>query len=150
MQIRDYERMLSLDLSHLTFETINGAPFAELALDIAKNCPSDLKRQQILNMLRIAWALLTFGINDEFDALMDELHTMLDTGSQVLPYRSDRNTDSQLLGEWMLLSSFRSFPRLIGDDSRCEASRGVLLGDRCSQVILPTATLVLRQLFPVD
>ncbi|MGI6435276.1 MAG: LuxR C-terminal-related transcriptional regulator [Syntrophomonadaceae bacterium] len=138
MQIRDYERMLSLDLSHLNFETINGAPFAELALDIAKNCPSDLKREQILNMLRIAWALLNSGINDEFDALMDELRTMLDTGSQVLPYRSDSNTDSQLLGEWMLLSSFRSFPHL---DKMTAVVReaAVLLGDRSSQVILPSA-----------
>jgi LuxR family maltose regulon positive regulatory protein len=109
-QIGDYERMLSLDLSHLTFATINGAPFAELALDMAKNCPSDLKQAQGLNMLRIAWALLTVGLKDEFEALMDELYTVLGISDQVLPQRPDRNADSQLIGEWMLLSSFRSFP----------------------------------------
>lgn len=137
-RIKDYEQMLSLDLSHMTFETINGAPFAELALDIAKNCPSDLKKAHGLNMLRIAWVLLTFRMNDEFDVLMDELYTMLGISDQVLPHRPDRNADSQLIGEWMLLSSFRSFPHL--DEMTAVLRQAALfLGDRCSKVILPTA-----------
>lgn len=138
MQIRDYERMLSLDLSHMTLETINGAPFVKLALDIARNCPPDVKKAQTLNMLRIAWALLTFGMDNEFDALMDELHAMLDNGGQVLPCGSNPDPGSQLFGEWMLLSSFRSFPRLKEMTSIVRRA-AALLGDRCSQVILPTS-----------
>lgn len=136
-QAMDYGRILSLDLSHMTFETVNGVPFAELALDTAKNCPSDLKKEHILSMLRIAWTLLNYGMNDEFNVLMDELREMLDTGGQVLPYRSARNAaDSQLIGEWMLLYSFRSFPHLneMTADLRQAA---LILGNRCSQVILP-------------
>jgi LuxR family maltose regulon positive regulatory protein len=137
-QVGDYERMLSLNLSHMTLETINGAPFDKLALDIAKNCPPDLKKAQILNMLRIAWALLTFGMNDEFDVLMDELREMLGAGDQMLSHCSDQNANSQLLGEWMLLSSFRSFPCL-DEMTAVLRQAAVLFGDRCSQVILPTA-----------
>ena len=137
-RIRDYERMLSLDLSHMTFETINGAPFVELALDIARNCPADLKQAQGLNMLRIAWVLLTFRMNAEFDALMDELRLILGVNSQVLPHRPDRDADSHLCGEWLLLASFASFPHL---DEMTDVLRqaAMFLGDRCSQVILPTA-----------
>ena len=138
MQIRDYDRMLSLDLSHMTLETINGAPFIKLALDIAKNCPQDVKKAQTLNMLRVAWVLLTFGMNNEFDALMDELHAMLDNGGQVLPCGSVPDSGSQILGEWMLLFSFRSFPRLKEMTSILRRA-AALLGDRCSQVILPTS-----------
>lgn len=139
-QVTDYERMLSLDLSRMTFEIINDAPFAGLALDIAKNCPPDMKKAHIPNMLGVAWALLNFGMNDEFDALMDELRAMLDAGSQALPRCSDRDAgSSQLLGEWMLLSSFRSFPSL-DEMTAILRQAAALMGDRCSQVILP-ATL---------
>ncbi|MDD2503383.1 MAG: LuxR C-terminal-related transcriptional regulator [Clostridia bacterium] len=137
-QVGDYERMLSLDLSHMTFETVNGVPFDRLALDIAMNCPPDLKKAQILNMLRIAWTLLTFGINDAFEALMNELRTMLDAEDKVLPYCSSQDTDSQLLGEWLLLSSYRCFPHM-NEMIAVLKQAAVLLGDRCSQVILPDA-----------
>jgi LuxR family maltose regulon positive regulatory protein len=137
-RVADYERILSLDLSHMTFETINGAPFVELALDIARNSPSDLKQAQSLNILRIAWALLTFRMNDEFDALMDELHTMLGINSQVLLDHPDSNTDSHLIGEWLLLASFRSFPHL-DEMTTVLRQAAMFLGDRPSQVILPTA-----------
>ena len=137
-QAGDYERMLSLDLSNMTLKTINGAPFAELALDIAKNCPSDLKKVQLLNMLRIAWALLNFGMNDDFDALLDELRTLLDAGDQVLSHCSDQSANAQLLGEWKLLSSFRSFPCL-DEMTAILKEAAVLLGNRRSQVILPTS-----------
>ena len=45
-QIGDYERMLSLDLSHLTFATINGAPFAELALGTVSYTHLDVYKRQ--------------------------------------------------------------------------------------------------------
>lgn len=135
-QIGDYERMLSLDLSYMTFEKINGAPFDKLALDIAMNCPSDLKKAQILNMLRIAWTLLTFGINDAFEVLMNDLHTMLDDGDKELMYCSHQHADSKLMGEWLLLSSYKYFPHL-NKMTAVLKQAAVFLGDQCSQVILP-------------
>ncbi len=137
-RVGDYARMLSLDLSHIAFETINGAPFVEVALHIAKNCPADLKQAQALNMLRIAWVLLTFRMNDEFNALMDELYTMLGINSQVLMHRPDGSADSHLIGEWLLLTSYRSFPHL-GEMTVILRQAALFLRDQCSQVILPTA-----------
>jgi LuxR family maltose regulon positive regulatory protein len=127
MQIRDYERMLSLDLSEMNLEIINGVPFAELALDIAKYCPADIKKAHILNMLRIAWALFTAGMNEQFEILMDELHTM----PELLE-------NSDLLREWLLLSSYRSFPCL-SEMTAILRQAAPLFKGQCSQIILPTA-----------
>ena len=127
MQIRDYERMLSLDLSEMNLEIINGVPFAELALDIAQNCPAEIKKKYILNVLRITWALLMAGMNEQFEILMEELHTM----PELLE-------NSDLLREWLLLSSYRSFPCL-AEMTAIIRQAAPLFKNQCSQVILPTA-----------
>jgi LuxR family maltose regulon positive regulatory protein len=129
-QVKDYERMLTLDLSHMILEDIGDTPFSELALDIAQNCPAEIKKRHILSMLRVAWTLLTAGMDEQFDRLMEELHAMLVTGNQ--------GNDSCLLGEWTLLSSFKAYPRL---DKMTTILRqaAVLFGYKSSQVILPTA-----------
>ncbi|MEN6325733.1 MAG: LuxR C-terminal-related transcriptional regulator [Syntrophomonas sp.] len=129
-QIRDYERMLSLDLSHLILEDIGNTPFYELALNIACNCPYDLKKDNLLAMLRIAWALLTAGFNAEFDVLMEELRGMLEENG------SEEN--SLLCGEWLLLSSWRRLPRL-DEMTGLLQQAAPLFNGTCSRVILPTA-----------
>ncbi|MEL7610396.1 MAG: LuxR C-terminal-related transcriptional regulator [Bacillota bacterium] len=128
-QIKDYERMLSLDFSHLLLENIGAAPFTELALDIAQNCPADIKRRHLLSMLRVAWALLIAWRNESFDALMGELRKMLD---------AEDGEDSGLLGEWTLLSSFKSFPRL-GEMTATLTKAAALFKGKDSRVILPEA-----------
>ena len=126
-QIKDYERMLSLDLSDMNLETINGVPFTELALDIAQNCPVESKKKYILNMLRITWALFMAGMNEQFEILMEELHTMM----ELLE-------NSNLLGEWLLLSSYRRFPCLV-EMTAIIRQAAPLFKSQYSQVILPTA-----------
>lgn len=127
VQFRDYERILSLDLSHMALEVIDNIPFAELAKDIACNCPADVKNNYILSMLRIAWALLMAGMNEQFEILMDELHTMPELLEN--PY---------LLREWLLLSSYRSFPCLAEMTAILRQAAPLFKG-QCSQVIFPTA-----------
>lgn len=103
-RIKDYARMLSLDLSTVISEEVGGIPFSELASDIAENCPNHIKKGNLLSMLQVAWALYTAGMNKLFDTLMKELHIMI----------KEKNGEaaSYLLGEWMLLSSFMEFPDL--------------------------------------
>ena len=127
MQIRDYERMLSLDLSEMNLEIIGGVPFTELASDIAQNCPAEIKKKYILNMLRIAWALFMVGMKEQFEILMEELHTI----PELLE-------NSNLLREWLLLSSYRSFPYL-AEMTAIIRQAAPLFKNQCSQVILPTA-----------
>ncbi len=127
IQIQDYERMLSLDLSEMNLEIINGVPFTDLALDIAQNCPAEIKKKYILNMLRIAWALFMAGMNEQFEILMEELHTM----PELLE-------NSNLLREWLLLSSYRSFPCL-AEMTAIIIQATPLFKNQCSQVIFPTA-----------
>ncbi len=137
-QAQDYEGMLSLDFSNIILEDIGGRRFSEYALQIVQHCPPDIKRKHILSMLRIAWTLLLVGSNDEFGGLMDELHVILEGGG-------DDNT--RLLGEWMLLHSYRSFPDLAVMTGVLEKAERLFDG-KCSRVILPSAPWCFGDFFP--
>ena len=126
----DYKRVLSLDLSLLTLETIGDKPFFDIARSIAQNCPYKVKKGNILSMLRVAWALAMSGAEPDFNALMKELRDMLDG--------KNGETASSLLGEWMLLSSLNDFPSL-DKMTPILKQAAVLLKGNCSQVVLPTA-----------
>jgi LuxR family maltose regulon positive regulatory protein len=128
--IGDYEQMLSLDLSPMALETIGDMPFFKIARSIARNCPYTVKRGHILSMLQVAWALLMSGLFPEFDALMQELKDMLDECSG--------EDASSLLGEWMILFSFKDFPNT-GRMTEVLRQAALLLKGQCSQVILPAA-----------
>lgn len=130
MQAGDYEKMLSLDLSRLLVEDIGSTPFYELALDIARNCPYEIKQSHILSMLHIAWALLAAGKKTEFDYLMDELNGILE--------KSHDEETARLRGEWLLLSSWRRLPRL--DEMIALLQQALpLFGGTASRVILPSS-----------
>ena len=127
-QIKDYERILSLDFSSLILEEIGNTSFSKIALDIAENCPADIKKVYPLSMLRIAWALLTFGFDSEFNEIMEEL--------RVIIASEDRDDSSLLSGEWLLLSSFNSYPN-IEEMTAIIKKAAKLLKEKCSKVILP-------------
>ncbi|MDX9871064.1 MAG: LuxR C-terminal-related transcriptional regulator [Clostridia bacterium] len=130
MQIKDYERMLALDLSPLILHAIGTTPFAEIALDIAQNCPAGIKDKYPLSLLRIAWALLLAQRNEPFDVLMEELRANLKANGQM--------DVSSLWGEWTLLSSFEALPCLERATALLRKA-AVYFNGKCSQVILPTA-----------
>lgn len=129
-QIKDYERMLSLDLAPLMLEKIGGLAFTEIALDIAQNCPENLKVKNLLALLQVAWALLMAGSNFVFDVLMEEIRFFLDDDIS--------EETSYLLGEWLLLFSFQAFPRLNEMIALLRQAAELLQG-KCSRVILPSA-----------
>lgn len=141
-QIKDYERLLSLNLSPLILEETGDIPFADIALDIAQNCPEDLKRRNLLALMQIAWALFMAGRNQEFAALLAEIRGYLNRDnldSGYLDLDANRGGDAlYLLGEWTLLSSFQAFPRL-GEMTAVLRQAAALLQGKCSRVILPSA-----------
>lgn len=130
MQIGDYERILSLNLSCLTLEHVGEIPFYEIALNIVQNCPKDIKKRHPLSLLQIAWALITAGKYTEFDLLMEELSAMINENCC--------KEASLLQGEWLLLSSWRHLPHL---DKMIElvVEAAPLFEGTCSRVILPSA-----------
>lgn len=129
-EIKDYERMLAVDLSSLTLEKIGNTPFAAIGSHIAQNCPADIKSRYPLSMLRIAWSLLLMRFNAEFDRLMAELRVLLTA--------ADEQEASWLLGEWLLLSSLREHPRLTEMTAALRQAEPLFNG-RCSRVIFPDA-----------
>lgn len=124
-EIKDYDRMLSLDLSQMTLETIGTRTFAELALDIVENCPAAVKGMHMLSMLQLAWALLAAGMKARFSELLDELKQM-----------PELTETAELYGEWLLLASYGVFPDIAGMTEFIKEA-APKFGGRCSRVILP-------------
>lgn len=123
--VKAYDQMLSLDLGQVIFADIDGAPFGQIALDIAKHCPIQTRRAHLLSMLHIAWALKVAGQEGAFGELLAELDSLV-------------GQDRPLRAEWLLLSAYRHFPHL---DKMLPLVRqaAALLDGACSQVILPDA-----------
>jgi LuxR family maltose regulon positive regulatory protein len=126
-RIKDYNRLLSLDFPYLIFEEISNISFSKIAIDIVQNCPADIKKAYPLFMLRTALALLIFGLNEIFNVVMKELEEILNT---------ENKEDVLLLrGEWLLLSSFNSYPKL--DEMITTLKKAeILFSGKHSQVIL--------------
>ena len=125
-QARDYGKLFSLDLSAFYFETVGGTPFYELALQIAGNCPPGLMEEHPLSMLRVAYALLTAGMEAEFRTLMERLHPLLDGGEE----------GAYLLADWTLLSSYLRFPDVLTMTGILKQAATLFRG-RQSRVIYP-------------
>ncbi len=125
LEIKAYDRMLSLDFSPVIFGEIGPTPFARIALDIAEHCPEEIRREHPLSMLRIAWALKAAGLESAFGEVMAELDGWLDESD---PLRA----------EWFLLSAYKHFPHL---DQMLPLVRqaAALFSQAGSQVILPDA-----------
>jgi len=123
----DFERILSMDFSNNILENIGDSHFSELALDIAANCPTDIKRNNMLSMLRVVWALYMNGKKDRYELLLEEL--------RELPELAE---DSDLMGEWLLLASYRSYPN-IAEMTAVLRQAAVFFKGRCSRVILSSA-----------
>lgn len=125
LQIREYDRILSLDMSPLILENIATESFVTFLQELAR-CPYESKKEHPLSMLNIAWGLKNAGLDDEFDLLMNELHPIV--------FTQDKAPD--LAGEWLLLSSFmccQDLDRMISDLKEAKE----LFAGKCSQVILP-------------
>ncbi len=128
-QIKDYERILSLDYSKALQENLVKQPIYTLTLDIARNCPAEIKKINLLPMLCVAWALLNAGLSSEFDVLMKELRRMLEESDEL---------HTSLRGEWLLLHSWRRLPDL-DRMNKLVRKAAVFLGGTCSRVILPSS-----------
>lgn len=135
-RIRNYERILSMDFSNSILENIGDSHFAELALDIA-NCPVDIKRKNMLSMLRIVWALYMNGKRTQYELLLEEL--------RELPELAE---DSALMGEWLLLYSYTSHPKIAEMTETLRKAAASFKG-RCSRVIIPSAPWCLGNYSPL-
>ena len=78
-------------------------------------------------MLRVAWALYMNGKKAQYELLLEEL--------RELPELAE---DSDLMGEWLLLASYRSYPN-IAEMTAVLRQAAVFFKGRCSRVILSSA-----------
>jgi len=124
-KIKDYDRILSLDLSHVTYMEIGYCTFSEIALDVAQNCRIEIIQKYPHSMLCVTWAVRLLEKYDVFEELLNKLDSILpETGL--------------LRAEWLLLSAYLHFPLL--DKMLPFVQKSAIMFDgNCSRVILPEA-----------
>ena len=128
-QAKDYDRILSISLTPLILERYGNESFISLLEDLSQ-CSYELKTRYPLSMLNICWGLKTVGLDNAFDILMDALY----------PIVSAQESKPELLGEWLLLSSFKYHPDSVRMASILKEAEPLFAG-KCSQVILPQSHL---------
>ena len=124
---KDFERILSQNLSEFYTQTIQGVPFYEVALRLFHDCPEDAMREHPLSMLHVAYALLVAGKEEEYSSLLDRLRPMM---------TAEGGEKTWLLADWILLSSYRKFPDL-PQMIEILKQASELFGSRNSRVIFP-------------
>jgi LuxR family maltose regulon positive regulatory protein len=128
-EIKEYERLLSLDFSEVMFKQIRGTPFTDLALEVVEHCPAKIKQGFLPSMLRIAWTLLATGEEKTAGHLIEELQ-ILNSG--------DFAESDYFLGEWLLLTSFMHHPD-VKQMTAILRQVDLLFKGRCSKVVFPSA-----------
>ncbi|MCF8012403.1 MAG: LuxR C-terminal-related transcriptional regulator [Clostridiales bacterium] len=123
-EVRDYEAILSLSLTHLTMARIDGEPFARLAAELLDECPIETKCKYPISLLRIAYALIGADRREEAGALLSEIKSLI---GQVPAGETERNA---LLGEWMLVSAFLEFPDVLKMEPVLQKA-AEMIGGRC-------------------
>jgi len=122
IQVKNYQRILQLDLSHLICAEIGDRTFNDIALEIIQNCSMEIKSQYLHSMLCVAWAVRFFD-HEGFVRVMDEL-------DQILP------KSGHLRAEWLLLSVYLHYPKLSDMITTVQNAAGLFDG-ACSSVIFP-------------
>ncbi len=125
LQAKDYDKVLSLDLSRVSFREVGGRSFFSVALELVRSCPAETRRSHPLSMLRLAWALKASGEEGAFGETMAELDGLL-------------GQDGALRAEWLLLSAYQSYPSLCNGLSKVRQAAALFDGG-CSRVIKPDA-----------
>lgn len=101
--LKDYERILSLNISDIELSQTDETGFYETIIDIINKCPYEIKCKYPLTFIQIALELFGAGFYEEFGQLCYEIEIMIGNAelSQI-----EKN---KLYGELSLLSSFSQF-----------------------------------------
>jgi len=99
LEAKNYEKIVSLDLTNLSRLMVGGRMFSEVALEIAKNITSDSRKRYPLGMLQIAYILFREGEFQAYAGLM-----------KILKDDAEKSGDTSLLGEWRLINAYAKFP----------------------------------------
>ena len=120
--VKDYERILSIDVSKMVREETNNDAIYDVAIELKNNCSEDIKRKNILAMLSFAWVIRLKEDVSGFKLLMRELDG----------YIPD---EGLLRAEWTLLSVYFVYPDLEKMLEAVKAAAALFDGE-CSRVIL--------------
>ncbi len=96
---KNYEAILSLDLKLLSHTMIDGTPFCDIAREIIREAPMELKQAHPISLLRLAYHLFGCGDRVGYSVAMAQAKIFM------TPEQSP-----QLYGEWLLVSMLAHMP----------------------------------------
>lgn len=105
-RLRDFERILSLDLSGMEGNRLLDMPgmaYTTALTDIAANCTRGMKLRHPVSAIQLAFELLSQGCYEEFGALFAEMGELVETA----PMPPDRR--DYLRGELLLVEAFSRY-----------------------------------------
>jgi LuxR family maltose regulon positive regulatory protein len=105
-ELRDFEKILSLDLSGLEDDGLLDAPnfaYADVLREVTSNCSREMKIRHPMSMIQLAFEFFGQGRYEEFAELFAEMNELTE---EVQATEVERN---HLRGELKLLESFTKF-----------------------------------------
>lgn len=101
--LKDYEKILSINLSDIEISQMDEVGFYETIINILHNCPYDIKSKHPIALIQIALELFGAGLYEQFGQLCGEIEIIIDNSGLT---QIEKN---KLYGELILLSSFLEF-----------------------------------------
>lgn len=100
-KIKDYEKILSCNLSGLLMEKFDGDSYQNMARNILEHCPKKIQKKYPVSILKLCYGLFAGAAFEDFEKYMMQTRMFLE---------EDRETDSHTLGEWLMVSALSQFP----------------------------------------
>ena len=132
-RIKDYERILSLDLRQFVCSETGNGTFSDIAFEVTRNCPADIRRKYPHSMLCVAWAIRLSDDEAMFRTLLGEIDGYIPV-------------NGILRADWLLLSVYLEYPRLNKMLPALRLAAGMFNG-AVSQVIIPEAPWAMYEYF---
>ncbi len=101
--LKDYEKVLSLNISDIELSQTDEIGFYETIIDIVNSCPYEIKCKYLITFIKIALELFGAGFYEEFGQLCYEIEEMIDNADL------DQSEKNKFYGELSLLYSFSQF-----------------------------------------
>jgi LuxR family maltose regulon positive regulatory protein len=105
---RDYESILSMRLTNMALARVDGILFTDVAKKLLDECPEEIKKRHPMSVMRIAYAFISGGQDDEYRKALAEAKRIIE--SSGLPDEKYR----RLLGEWKFASMLAPYPDFRG------------------------------------
>lgn len=123
----DYAAILALGSQQISLESHDALCFNDVAVDLMKYCPVEIKARYLVDYLRLAYTFFAAGQFDSYQSILDETLS-------VSLEKHDPMAHEAFLGEWYMMAAYQAFPDVKGMLSCYQRAAACLKGKPCAVV----------------